>query len=111
MLLFSALQFPQPCEAGPGFVGGDPGGTLGLVFGVFGGSGFEDGGVGISGAEFGIDGDAGGVGVCVVQPTAMALSAIAARISGEGRVAFILRSLWKKIDESEIWIELTSRRR
>ena len=86
--------FSQPCGAGPGLDGGDPGEPSGFVFGVFGGIGFEDGGVGISGAEFGI-GDAGGVGVCVVQPTAMALSAIAARMSGEDRVAFMLRSSMK----------------
>jgi len=70
------------CLAGsvPGFgCAGDPGGTVGLLFGVFGGRGFDDGRVGISGAEFGSDGDAGG-GVCCVQPIAIALSAMAARL-------------------------------
>jgi hypothetical protein len=84
-----SAQFSQPCGVGPGLDGGDACEPSGFVFGVFGGIGFEDGGVGTSGAEFGIDGDAGGVGVCVVQPTAMALSAIAARMIGEGRVAFM----------------------
>jgi nitrate/nitrite transporter NarK len=65
-----------------------------LVFGVF-GVGFDDGGVGISGAELGIDGDAGGGGVCVVQATMVALvaalSAIAARVD---LVRFMLALLY-----------------
>ena len=57
---------------------GEPGGTLGLLFGVFGGIGFEDGGVGISGALGVMDGDAGG-DVCWLQPIAMAATAIDAK--------------------------------
>lgn len=34
-----------------------------MVFGVFGGIGFDDGGVGTVGGGFGIDGDVGGGGV------------------------------------------------
>ena len=64
---------------------GDAGGTLGSGFGVFGGVGFDDGG--ISGELGGIDGDAGGV--CGAQPTAMTLSAKAARVD---LVRFILDS-------------------
>ncbi len=49
---------------GPGFdCGGDPGGTAGLMFGVFGGIGFDDGGVGTVGGGLGIDGGEGGGGV------------------------------------------------
>jgi hypothetical protein len=69
--------------------GADPGGTPGLVFGVF-GVGFEDGGAGTSGDEVGIDGDTGGGGVCVVQPTARALSAMAASMDKLDLVACIL---------------------
>ena len=58
-----------------------------MRFGVFGGRGFVDGGVGNSGAEFGIDGDEGGGGVCCAQPTVIALSVMAARVD---LVAFIL---------------------
>jgi hypothetical protein len=64
-----------------------------LRFGVFGGSGFVDGGVGNSGAEFGIDGDVGGGGVCCAQPTATALSVMAARA---GAVVFICALLEKR---------------
>ncbi|HEX3950177.1 MAG TPA: hypothetical protein VHW95_10045 [Steroidobacteraceae bacterium] len=66
---------------------GDPGGTLGLVFGVF-GVGLEDGG-GISGALGGTDGDVGGGGVCCVQPAVIAARAIAASVI---LGAFILHS-------------------
>jgi hypothetical protein len=41
--------------------------------------GFEEGG-GTSGGEFGSDGDVGDGGVCCVQPTVMAQSAMAARV-------------------------------
>jgi hypothetical protein len=41
--------------------------------------GFEEGG-GISGDEFGTDGEVGGGGVCSAQPTVMALNAMAARV-------------------------------
>jgi hypothetical protein len=51
-----------------------------LVFGVFGGMGSEEGGVGTSGGEFGSDGDVGNGGVCCVQPTVIAQSATAARV-------------------------------
>jgi len=67
---------------------GDSGGALGLVFGAFGGTGFDDGG-GISGALGGIDGDAG-AGVCDVQPAAIAPRAIAASMN---LGAFIILSL------------------
>jgi hypothetical protein len=71
---------------------GDPGGTLGLVFGVFGGIGFEEGGgVGTSGGEFGSDGDVGD-GVCCVQPAVIAQSAMAARVDP---VRFIWALLYK----------------
>jgi hypothetical protein len=50
------------------------------MFGVFGGNGFEDGGVGTSGAELGIDGDVGGGGVCMEQAAAPALNAVKATI-------------------------------
>jgi hypothetical protein len=64
---------------GSGFgCAGDPGGTLGLVSGVFGG--FEEGGAGTSGGEFGSDGDVGDSGVCCVQLVAIAQSAMAARV-------------------------------
>jgi hypothetical protein len=64
---------------------GDPGGTLGLVSGVFCGIGFEEGGAGTSGGEFGSDGDVGDgdmgdSGVCCVQPPIIAQSAMAARV-------------------------------
>jgi hypothetical protein len=60
---------------------GDPGGAFGsvLVLGVF-GVGFEEGGAGTSGDEFGTDGDVGGGGVCCAQPTVMAVNATAARV-------------------------------
>ncbi|MEO7206293.1 MAG: hypothetical protein ABI356_00500 [Steroidobacteraceae bacterium] len=74
---------------GPGF-DGDPDGTVGLAFGVFGGKGFDAGGVGISGAEFGTDGDVGGGGVCCVQPIAIALSAMATR---ENLASFMVAAL------------------
>ncbi len=81
--------------SGLGFdCGADPGGTLGLVFGVFGGMGFDGAGVGTAGGGFGIDGDAGG-DVCWVQPAAIALSAMAVKIKVD-LVAFILRSCMQK---------------
>ncbi len=73
-------QFYCLAGPGPGFVG-DPEGTVGLAFGVFGGKGFDEGGVGISGAEFGTDGDVGGGGVCCVQPITPAPSTRAARVN------------------------------
>jgi hypothetical protein len=51
-----------------------------LLFGVSGDKGFDDGGVGISGGAFGCDGDAGDRGMRCVQPIAIALSAMAARV-------------------------------
>jgi hypothetical protein len=69
---------------------GDAGGTFGLVFGVF--AGFEAGGAGTSGDEFGTDGDVGGGGVCCVQPTAMALNAMAAIVD---LVRFMVALLYK----------------
>jgi hypothetical protein len=65
-----------------------------LRFGVFGGRGFVDGGVGISGAELGVDGDEGGGGVCCVQPAVIAQTAMAARVDP---VAFIF-ALLDRID-------------
>jgi hypothetical protein len=80
---------------------GDPGGTLGLVSGVFGG--FEEGGAGTSGGEFGSDGDVGDgdegdgdegdSGVCCVQPVAIAQSAMAARVDLARFISALLRIL------------------
>jgi hypothetical protein len=56
---------------------GDPGGTLGLVSGLFGDVGLAGGG--ISGALGGTDGEVGG-GVCCVQPAVIAARAIAASV-------------------------------
>jgi hypothetical protein len=79
-VIIEPLDFYYFCGSGLGFgCVGDPGGTLGLVFGEFGGMGFE-GGVGTSGGEFGSDGDVGDSGVCCVQPTVIALSTMAARV-------------------------------
>jgi hypothetical protein len=61
---------------------------------VFGGRGFVDGGVGSSGGGFGIDGDAGGGGVCCVQPTVIAPSVMAARVD---LIAFIFALLNKQV--------------
>jgi len=58
---------------------GDPGGTVGLVSGVFDGLGFEDGG-GNSGPLGAVDGDVGD-GVCCVQAAVIAARAIAASVS------------------------------
>jgi hypothetical protein len=77
--------------AGFGCVG-DPGGAFGSVLG---GVGFEDGGGGTSGDEFGTDGDVGGAGVCCVQPTARALNATAARVD---LVRFIFTLLSIRVD-------------
>jgi hypothetical protein len=44
---------------------------------VFGGRGLVDGGVGNSGAGFGIAGDVGGGGVCCAQPIVIAVSTAA----------------------------------
>jgi hypothetical protein len=76
--------------AGFGCVG-DAGGELGSVLG---GVGFDEGG-GTSGDEFGTDGDAGGSGVCCVQPTVMALNARAARVD---LVRFIFTLLSIRVD-------------
>jgi hypothetical protein len=59
--------------------GGVPGGTFGLIFGVFGGRGFVDGADGNSGT-WGVDGDVGGGGEYCVQPAVMAVKATAARV-------------------------------
>jgi hypothetical protein len=48
------------------------------VFGVLGG--FEEGGGGISGDEFGTDGDVGGGGLCSAQPAVIAVNAMAAKV-------------------------------
>jgi hypothetical protein len=78
-----------------------------LVFGVFGGIGFDDGGVGTVGGEFGIDGDEGGGGVCCIQPAALALSAMAANIDNIvdniDRVAFIWHSSLEKVMRITSW--------
>jgi hypothetical protein len=63
-----------------GCVGDPGGGTVGLVSGVFGGIGFEDG-LGNSGALGAKDGDVGGVGMGCVQPAITAARAIAANAS------------------------------
>jgi hypothetical protein len=51
-----------------------------------------DAGGGTSGDEFGTDGAVGGGGVCCVQPTVMALSAMAAKVD---LVSFIFALLYK----------------
>jgi hypothetical protein len=61
-----------------GCVGDPGGGTVGLVSGLFGGIGFEDG-LGNSGALGAKDGDVGGVGMGCVQPAVTAARVIAAR--------------------------------
>jgi hypothetical protein len=89
-VIIEPLDLCYFCGSGPGFgCVGDPGGTFGLVFGV---SGFEEGGVGTSGGEFGSDGDVGDGGVCCAQPTVMAQSAMAARVD---LVRFISALLYK----------------
>lgn len=56
------------------------GSVVGLLSGVLGGVGFEDGG-GDSGALGARDGDVGEVGVCCAQPAVMAARAIAASVN------------------------------
>jgi hypothetical protein len=63
--------------------------VFGSAFGVL--DGLEEGG-GISGDEFGTDGELGGGGVCSAQPTVMAVNAMAARVD---LVRFIFTLLYK----------------
>ncbi len=67
-----------------------PGGTVGLIFGVFGGAGFV-GGVDGNSVGFGVDGEVGGGGEYWVQPAAMVVKATAARVN---RGAFIMSPFW-----------------
>ena len=60
-----------------------------MVFGVFGGIGFDEGGVGTVGGGFGIEGDDGGGGVFWVQPAAIALSAMTTSVDSVDLVEFI----------------------
>jgi hypothetical protein len=62
--------------------------------------GFEEGGGGISGDEFGTDGDVGGGGVCSAQPAAMAVNAMAARVD---LVRFIFALLYRVFCD-KLWI-------
>lgn len=68
-----------------GWVGEPGGGTLGLVFGVF---GLEDGG-GISGALGGTEGEVGG-GVCCVQPAVVAAKITAASVNFNAFISALL---------------------